>query len=124
MSGAKIILDTNALLLYLQGNFKIEFDITEIGISVITKIEYLVNLELGAKDLYLFNELESQIKIFFLDKDNDSILKETIKIRKKYKLKLPDAIIAATAIVNNATLLSADDIFAKIYNLKFKLIKT
>jgi tRNA(fMet)-specific endonuclease VapC len=123
MSGTKIILDTNALLLYLQGNFKIEFDISEIGISVITKIEYLVNPELGAKDLYLFDELESQIKIFFLDKDNDSILKETIKIRKKYKLKLPDAIIAATAIVNNATLLSADDIFAKIYNLKFELIK-
>jgi rRNA-processing protein FCF1 len=38
MSGVKIILDTNALLLYLQGNFKIEFDISEIGISVITKI--------------------------------------------------------------------------------------
>jgi tRNA(fMet)-specific endonuclease VapC len=124
MSGTKIILDTNALLLYLQGNFKIEFDISEIGISVITKIEYLVNPELGAKDLYLFDELESQIKIFFLEKEDDSILKETIKIRKKYKLKLPDAIIAATAIVNNATLLSADDIFAKIYNLKFELIKT
>jgi tRNA(fMet)-specific endonuclease VapC len=124
MSGTKIILDTNALLLYLQGNFKIEFDISEIGISVITKIEYLVNPELGAKDLYLFEEFESQIKIFFLDKDNDSILRETIKIRKKYKLKLPDAIIAATAIVNNATLFSADDIFAKIYNLKFQLIKT
>lgn len=124
MSGAKIILDTNALLLYLQGNFKIEFDINEIGISVITKIEYLVNPELGAKDLYLFDELESQIKIFFLDKEDDSILKETIKIRKKYKLKLPDAIIAATTIVNNAILFSADDIFAKIYNLKFELIKT
>jgi tRNA(fMet)-specific endonuclease VapC len=79
---------------------------------------------LGVKDLYLFDEFEGQIKIFFLDKDNDSIFKETIKIRKKYKLKLPDAIIAATAIVNNATLLSADDIFAKIYNLKFELIKT
>ena len=50
-------------------------------------------------------------------------MKETIKIRKKYKLKLPDAIIAATAIVNSATLFSADDIFAKIYNLKFELIK-
>jgi tRNA(fMet)-specific endonuclease VapC len=124
MSGAKIILDTNALLLYLQGNFKIEFDISEIGISVITKIEYLVNSELGVKDLYLFDEFEGQIKIFFLDKDNDFLLKETIKIRKKYKLKLPDAIIAATAIVNNATLLSADDVFAKIYNLKFELIKT
>ena len=124
MSGTKIILDTNVLLLYLQGNIEIKFDISEIGISVITKIEYLVNPALGANDLYLFEELEDQINIFFLSKKEEPILKETIKIRKKYKLKLPDAIIAATAIVNNATLFSADDIFAKIYNLKFELIKT
>ena len=124
MSGTKVILDTNALLLYLQGNFIIEYDISEIGISVITKIEYLVNPDLGAKDLFLFDELERQIKIFFLDKEEDTILKETIKIRKKYKLKLPDAIIAATAIVSNATLFSADDVFTKIYNLKFQLINT
>lgn len=124
MSGTKVILDTNALLLYLQGNFIIEYDISEIGISVITKIEYLVNPDLGAKDLFLFDELERQIKIFFLDKEEDTILKETIKIIKKYKLKLPDAIIAATAIVSNATLFSADDVFTKIYNLKFQLINT
>jgi tRNA(fMet)-specific endonuclease VapC len=124
MSGNKIILDTNVLLLYLQGNIEIKFDISEIGISVITKIEYLVNPALGANDVYLFEELEDQINIFFLSKKDEPILKETIKIRKKYKLKLPDAIIAATAIVNNATLFSADDIFAKIYNLKFELIKT
>ena len=123
MSGTKIILDTNVLLLYLQGNIEIKFDISEIGISVITKIEYLVNPALGANDIYLFEELEDQINIFFLSEKDGPILKETIKIRKKYKLKLPDAIIAATAIVNSATLFSADDIFAKIYNLKFELIK-
>ena len=58
MSGTKIILDTNVLLLYLQGNIEIKFDISEIGISVITKIEYLVNPALGANDIYLFEELE------------------------------------------------------------------
>jgi predicted nucleic acid-binding protein len=40
-----------------------------------------------------------------------------------YKFKLPDALIAATAIVNNATLISGDDVFAKIFNLKFQHVK-
>jgi tRNA(fMet)-specific endonuclease VapC len=58
-----------------------------------------------------------------LSDKEEAIFKETIKIRKKYKLKLPDALIAAIAIVNNATLFSADSVFAKIFNLKFQFIK-
>ena len=36
----------------------------------------------------------------------ESIIMKTIEIRKQYKLKLPDAFIAATALVNNLTLLT------------------
>jgi tRNA(fMet)-specific endonuclease VapC len=123
MSGTKIILDTNTLLFYLQGKLDIKVDIDQIGISIITKIEYLVNPALGIKDIHLFNSLEEYINIFYLSDKEEVIFKETIKIRKKYKLKLPDALIAATAMVNNATLFSADDVFAKIFNLKFQLVK-
>jgi predicted nucleic acid-binding protein len=123
MSGTKIILDTNTLLFYLQGKLAVKNDISEIGISIITKIEYLVNPSLGLKDIHLFNSLEEYINVYYLSAKEDAIFKETIKIRKKYKLKLPDSIIAATAIVNNATLFSSDDIFTKIFNLKFRLIK-
>jgi predicted nucleic acid-binding protein len=53
MSGTKAIFDTNVLLYYLQS--KIDFsiwslNIDEVGISVITKIEYLVNSSLGLND--------------------------------------------------------------------------
>ena len=123
MNGTKIILDTNGLLFYLQGKFDIKVDINQIGISIITKIEYLVNPSLGLHDIHLFNTLEESINIFYLSDKEELIFKETIKIRKKYKLKLPDALIAATAIINNATLFSADDVFAKVFNLKFQLIK-
>ncbi|WP_367890834.1 PIN domain-containing protein [Ferruginibacter sp.] len=37
-----------------------------------------------------------------------------IKIRNLYKLKLPDAIIAASAIVNNDVLPTADKGFRKV----------
>jgi predicted nucleic acid-binding protein len=38
----------------------------------------------------------------------DEIKTQTINIRKKYKLKLPDSIIVATAIVYDATLVTFD----------------
>ena len=36
----------------------------------------------------------------------ENIILETIQIRKKYSIKLPDAIIAATCLVNNFSLIT------------------
>lgn len=40
---------------------------------------------------------------------NRAVVDQTIAVRKKYRLKLPDAFIAATAIVNNFTLIADND---------------
>lgn len=53
----------------------------------------------------------------------NEIKNQTIQIRKRYHVKLPDAIIVATAIVNDLTLITADVGFKKIEELKLKLIK-
>lgn len=48
------------------------------------------------------------------------IILKTIDIRKAYKIKLPDAIIAATALVYDFTLISRnDEDFRKITGLKY-----
>lgn len=50
---------------------------------------------------------------------NSSVVKQTISIRKKHKIKLPDAIIAATAIVHDLTLITRNTKdFSKIKELK------
>lgn len=120
MSGNKILLDTNAVGAYLDNekfakNY-LKNNLT-IGISVITQIEFLSNPELTTKNKFLFDEFIELVEIYPVARENKILLLQSIAVRKKYKLKLPDAIIAATAIVNNAALFSADDIFAKIYNL-------
>jgi predicted nucleic acid-binding protein len=49
-----------------------------------------------------------------------SAIKETaITIRKNYSLKVPDALITATALVKNIPLFSADDIFKRVPDLNF-----
>jgi len=49
---------------------------------------------------------------------NEEIKGMTIEIRKKYSLKLPDSIIVATAIIENAVLVTADRQLNKIQELK------
>jgi hypothetical protein len=46
-----------------------------------------------------------------------------IEIRRKYKLKLPDAFVAAAALEYGLLLVSADTIFAKISELTFSKIR-
>lgn len=49
---------------------------------------------------------------------NNDIKEKTIKIKKKYKIKLPDSIIVASALENKATLITSDKQLFKIDELK------
>ena len=71
----------------------------------------------------MFDEFIELIEIFPVTRENKELVKQVVPIRKKYKIKLPEAVIAATALVNNATLISAGNIFSKVHNLKFQLVK-
>ena len=46
------------------------------------------------------------------------LIEKIIEIRQQYRLKLPDAIIAAMTIQNSAFLVTADQEFEKIKALK------
>lgn len=83
-------------------------------ISVITKIEVLrFNTTIPT-----YKILESFISICNVITIDDLIVERTIELCKLYKIKVPDAIIAATASVNNLTLLTRNvDDFKNIKGL-------
>ena len=104
--GQKYLIDTNVILDFLGGKLpaKSEYILSEIiddqiNLSAINKIELLgfSNVEQVIIDLVSF------AVIYHID---DEVIDKTIELRKKYKIKLPDAIIAATAIVNDFALIS------------------
>jgi len=72
-------------------------------ISVINRIELLGFKEINKKESDAISSFIANSTIFDLDED---IIIETIKIRKNYAIKLPDAIIAASCLVNNCSLIS------------------
>ena len=127
MNGIKFLLDTNCVFFLLQGklnSFQDNLALKEIAISVITKMEFLSNPKLDPKDTYLFDHFLDEITTLYITESDENLINETVAIRKKYKLKLPDAITASTALSNSLTLIIADAAFSKIHNLKFQFIKS
>ena len=73
------------------------------SISVINRIELLGFERLHVNESDALSAFISNSSIFDLEED---IILETIQIRKKYNIKLPDAIIAATCLVNSCSLIT------------------
>ena len=122
--GIKHLWDTNIVIYYLQQQFppfaESFMDVVcmkhQPAISVITELELLCWKSATKEDLKTLNKFISTIKVFELDKD---IKLKVIEVRKRYKLKLPDAIIASTALVYKLTLLTRDvNDFKNIKNLE------
>ena len=112
MSGTSFLLDSSFLIDYLTGSKSaLEFvdrataNEHQLAASQITRIEILSWPSLD-------EAIESQIKNFLLNIEihpiTDAVEKNTIALRRKKRLKLPDAIIAATALSFNCVLITSD----------------
>jgi|SRR5690242_3876506 len=122
----KLLLDTNAIIALLKENEKIKkaTDTADaIFISIISELEFKSFKNISKSDLRLFDSFTSMIDVVDLGATNNILKKKIIEIRNTYRLKLPDAIIAATAIVNNATLITADTDFRKVKDLEILSIQ-
>ena len=113
MSGNSLLIDTNIALYLLNGDTTIAelLDGRDIHVSFITELELLGFQDLKEDDRSIIEELLSNCIIVDL---NQAIKRITIDLKQKYKLKLPDAIIAATSIYMNLPLISADKDFERI----------
>lgn len=103
--------DTNIIIYYLQQQFPVATEIfidsliqkQSPVISVITEIELLCWNGSLENDIEVLKSFIGETIVIPLEQD---VKLRTIEIRKKYKLKMPDAIIAASALVHDLTLLT------------------
>jgi predicted nucleic acid-binding protein len=116
MSGISLLVDTNILInlaegkhdvnLYLQGNL--------LYLSVISEMELLGHHNIGSKEIRFFESILRECTIVELIRP---VKEQAIKLRQSMKIKLPDAIIAATSLYLKVPLLTFDKDFSKIKNL-------
>ena len=106
------MIDTNAVVDYIGNKLPSDgmafmdkvIDDTPL-VSVITKIEVLGFTTLE-KHYRLLTDFMDDAIVFHL---SNEIVDVCIGLRKKYKIKLPDAIIAATALSQNLVLISRNN---------------
>ena len=120
MNGIDFFVDSNILIYMLERHPAVS-DMSKflLGVSVISVIELL-----GKKDISLYetNTIRGILKgCEIIDFSND-IKEITISLKQKYSVKIPDAIIAATAKYFNLPLVTADTDFKKIKDVDIVLL--
>lgn len=116
MSGDKFVLDTNAVLYILSGDQTLADFLFEkqLYISIITELELLSYKKITTKE-------QKQIAAFLAEliviNINNEIKQITIELKKSSNLKLPDSIIAATAIWLKLPIVTSDNQFKSVTDL-------
>jgi hypothetical protein len=100
-----IVLDTNIALYHLGGRLAAPLPSGLYHASIITEIELLSYPNLSKVEEQQLRSFLSQLLIIGIDEPIKSM---AIALRKQHHLKLPDAIISATALSLNALLLTND----------------
>src|SRR5665647_2546424 len=113
MSGKEILVDTNIFLYLLKGNDTLEEMLQgkNIYMSFMTELELIGFKNMTAKEEKQIAALLGECLVISI---NNSIKEKYVEVRRKYHLKLADAIIAATAIVSGMPLITSDKQFRTV----------
>jgi predicted nucleic acid-binding protein len=112
MTESRFVLDTNAVIALAVGDketasvLENKLKTADLFISVISEIELFSKPKMAADE-------EENLRAFLAERTiiidlTEDVKNETIALRRSVKLKLPDCIVAATAIVLDSVLLTAD----------------
>lgn len=113
MNGTKVLLDTNIVLYVLNGDEQVAELIQgcDAFLSVINRVELLSSGKLTAAHTSAMQDFIGDCKLVQFTQEIQDL---TIELRQRYKLKLADAAVAATASYLGVQLVTADKVFLKL----------
>ncbi|MEO5368984.1 MAG: type II toxin-antitoxin system VapC family toxin [Magnetococcus sp. DMHC-1] len=101
----RFLFDTNAAINLLSGKIVDPLPEGQYGMSIISEIELLSYPSLTSEEEQAIHTLIRKVERLTLD---NAIRDQAIALRRGHNLKLPDAVIAATAMVWKSTLFTND----------------
>ena len=112
-----VVFDTNILVYFFEGNIHAAklLERLEYFLSSISYVEISSDLKTTPQKRQLIKDFLSATTIIHI---NTHICEITAKFRLTYAIKLPDAIIAATAQYAGFPLITADTAFLKIKEIE------
>jgi predicted nucleic acid-binding protein len=117
---SQFLLDTNIILYLLGGRLAEPLPEGNYYVSVVTEIELLSYPDIDTQTEQKIRDFLAQLTLTDLD---EPIKTKAIQLRRQYTLKLPDAIIAATALTLNVPLFSNDLRLNRISELDCRQLK-
>ncbi len=103
----EFLMDSNVVIDYFGNKLPVKatsfIDNLPAVISVITRIEILGWYNATPEQLHKLKNFVEQSVVYSL---TEVVIQQTISLRQKHHIKLPDAIVAATALTENKTLLT------------------
>lgn len=117
MNGTKLFIDTNIVVYLLNGDDTLSSFLQgrTVYVSFITQLELLGYNGLTVQEERDIEEFLSHCIIVDI---NPGIKREVIRIRKNYKVKLPDSIIMASTLYLDLPVLTADGDFNRVEDLE------
>ena len=116
----KAVLDTNAVIYLQKGMLAEPLPRGHYFISVITEMELLSFHGLSEEQKQWLHRFIDTIGLIGLE---NNVKSRAIELRKEYRLKIPDAIIAASAIEDGLQLVTLDKDMENISGLRIYSIK-
>jgi len=107
MSTTEYLIDTNILIYHTKGSQAVSSFMSDVvgqrafNISILTKIEFL-GWEKHTREG--FEKCEQLVKLANIYPVDEDIAEQAIGLRRRVKIKLADAVIAAAALLNNLKL--------------------
>lgn len=116
MNGNNIFIDTNTAIYLLDGDTLLAEILHQkrLYLSFITQLELLGYPGITDKEV---RQIESMLENCVVIDVNNIIKSEAIRLRRAYSLKLPDCIVAATAISMDLPIITSDKGFKKVEEL-------
>ncbi len=119
MSGNEWLLDTNVVIGLLKGSPAVldllgsyNIPANSLAVSQISRMELLGYPQLTAQEEAVITGFLGTCRICLLD---ETIEHEAIRLRRTGRLKLPDAIITATALVGGLQLVTLDQAMFNVW---------
>ncbi len=120
MSGERYLLDTNAVVALLRGDQILQARLQSadwVGISILSEIEFLAFPNIAEQDRTALRQFTDTVEVVALERSNEALIDRIVSLRQQQRLKLPDAIIAATALEAGATLITDDTQLRKLADI-------
>jgi predicted nucleic acid-binding protein len=111
MTDSCLVLDTNAVIFLtardnvIPNDLENELNKSELFISVITRMELAAKHNMKPEEEKAIRNFIADVTVSPLDEE---VERKAVEIRRTTKIKLPDCIVAATAIVLDAVLVTND----------------